>query len=181
MCFVLCIMLLKVFRLVLCWSFPGYLEHFISYIPMALLITSHYDIIMRLWLDTWWAVTPVTVQGWGFLSQFPLFRYFPNFPSLSKQTLVIEYHIYIWQMSPQLGCGDSCQIWMWFKESNRYFRMIENLAYGEINERSFSNPHPWSTQADPNCLPQWYCESSGVVVFIHPYDHFPSMWKYCKY
>ena len=26
---------------------------------------------------------------------------------------------------------------MWFKESNGYFCKIENLAYGEINERSF--------------------------------------------
>ena len=26
-----------------------------------------------------------------------------------------------------------------------YFREIENFAYGEINERSFSNPHPWCT------------------------------------
>ena len=24
-----------------------------------------------------------------------------------------------------------------------YFYMIKNFAYGEINERSFSNPHPW--------------------------------------
>ena len=31
---------------------------------------------------------------------------------------------------------------MWFKQSKRYFRKIENFAYGEINERSFSNPHP---------------------------------------
>ena len=84
------------------------------------------------------------ILGWGLLSQFPPFRYFPNFPSLSKQTLVIEYHVYIWEASPQLGCGDSCQIWMLFKESNRYFRMIENFAYGQINKRSFSNPHPWT-------------------------------------
>ena len=44
-------------------------------------------------------------------------------------------------MSPQLGCGDTCQIWMWFEESNRYFCKIEKFAYGEINERGFSNPH----------------------------------------
>ena len=31
---------------------------------------------------------------------------------------------------------------MWFKEANIYFCKIENFAYGEINERSFSNPHP---------------------------------------
>ena len=24
-----------------------------------------------------------------------------------------------------------------------YFCEIENFAYGEINERSFINPHPW--------------------------------------
>ena len=39
-------------------------------------------------------------------------------------------------------CGDTCQIWMWFRESNKYFCKIENFAYGEISERSFSNPHP---------------------------------------
>ena len=34
--------------------------------------------------------------GMGLLSQFPPFRYFPNFSALSKQTLAFEYHIYIW-------------------------------------------------------------------------------------
>ena len=31
---------------------------------------------------------------------------------------------------------------MWLKESNIHFYKIENFGYGEINERSFSNPHP---------------------------------------
>ena len=83
-----------------------------------------------------------TVQGWGLLMQFSPFRYFANFSALSKQTLAIEYPVYIWQVSPQLSCGDTCRIWTWFDESNMYFRHIENFAYGEINERSFSNPHP---------------------------------------
>ena len=82
------------------------------------------------------------VQGWGLLRQFPPFRYFANFSALSKQTLAIEYPVYIWQVSPQLSCGDTCQIWTWCEESNMYFCHIENFAYGEINERSFSNPHP---------------------------------------
>ena len=30
---------------------------------------------------------------------------------------------------------------MWIKEFNSYFCKIENLAYGETNEQSFSNPH----------------------------------------
>ena len=57
--------------------------------------------------------------------------------------LAIEYHVHIWQVSLQLSCGDTCQIWMTFKEYNRYFCQIENFAYGEIDERNFSNPHPW--------------------------------------
>ena len=83
-------------------------------------------------------------QGWGLLSQFSPFRYFPHFPLLSKQTFAIEYRVYISQVSPQLSCGDTCLIWMWFRESNRYFCKMENFAYGEISERSFSNPHPWT-------------------------------------
>ena len=74
------------------------------------------------------------VQGWGLLSQLSPFRYLPHFPLLSKQTLAIEHHVYIWQVSPQLSCGDTCQIWMWFRESNRYFCKIKNFAYGEISE-----------------------------------------------
>ena len=87
----------------------------------------------------------IKALGWGLLSEFSPFRYFPHFPLLSKQTLAIEYHVYIWQVSPQLSCGDTCQIWMWFRESSRCFCKIENFAYGEISERSFSNPHPCIT------------------------------------
>ena len=74
------------------------------------------------------------------ISSVPLFSDFFSIPS--NHTLAIEYHVYIWQMSPQLICGDTCQIWMWFIESNMYFCHVEKFAYGKINERSFSNPHP---------------------------------------
>ena len=60
--------------------------------------------------------------------------------------LAIEYHVNIWQVLLQLSCSDTCQIWMWFKESNRYYGMIENFPYGVINEQSFSNPHLWKTE-----------------------------------
>ena len=73
-------------------------------------------------------------------SQFSPFHLFPEFSALSKHTLDIAYHICIWQVSPQLSCGDTYQIWMGFKEFNRYFWKIESFSYGEINERSFSNP-----------------------------------------
>ena len=57
----------------------------------------------------------------GLLSQFPPFRYFPKFSAFSKHMLAIEHHAYIWQVSPQFSCGDTCHTLMWFKEFNRYF------------------------------------------------------------
>ena len=50
-------------------------------------------------------------QGWGLLNQFSPFRYFPIFLGLPKHTLAVEYHVHTWQVSPQLSCGDICQIW----------------------------------------------------------------------
>ena len=94
------------------------------------------------------SMTSWRCQGWGLLSRFPPFRYFPKFSTSPKYILAIEHYIHIWQVLPQLSCSDTCQIWMRFKESNMYFCDIENFAYGEINERGFSNPHP-STAATP--------------------------------
>ena len=73
------------------------------------------------------------------ISPVPLFS---QIFCIIKNMLTVKYRVSIWQVSPQLSCGDTCQIWMWFQESNMYFCEIENFAYGEINERSFSNPHP---------------------------------------
>ena len=39
-------------------------------------------------------------------------------------------------MSLQLICGDICQIWMWFKEYDRYSCKIEKFVRKEINERN---------------------------------------------
>ena len=96
--------------------------------------------------------------GWGLLSQFPPFRYFPIFSALSNHTSAIEYHVYIWQVAAQLSCGDTCQIWMWFEESNMYFWQVENFAYGEINERSFS----WRTVSGVRKMASnWLCISGN--------------------
>ena len=53
--------------------------------------------------------------GWGLLNTYPLFRYFLNFSPSSKCWLPVEYHVHIWQVSPQLSCSDTHQIWKWFK------------------------------------------------------------------
>ena len=71
-------------------------------------------------------------------------------PLFSTFSVIVKTNVSYWisrlylaEVSPQLSCGDTCRIWMWFRESNRNFCKIENFAYGEISERSFSNPHPW--------------------------------------
>ena len=103
-----------------------------------------------LWAEIY--IHPSPGHGWfpsqrakgGITKSIPPFRYFPHFSTSPRHTLAIGYRVYIWLVSSQLSCDDSCQIWTWFKESNRYFRKIENFTLGEINERSFSHPHPRS-------------------------------------
>ena len=99
------------------------------------------DVIQTIMMSSWHG-NAFRITGVGVTKPIFSVPLFSTFPLLSKQTLAIEYHVYIWQVSPQLSCGDTCQIWMWFRESNRYFCKIENFAYGEISERSFSNPYP---------------------------------------
>ena len=49
---------------------------------------------------------------------------------------------------------------MWFREYKKYFCKIENLAYGENSERSFSNPHP--------CLIKWKCAFVSQLTELRP-------------
>ena len=102
--------------------------------------------------------------------------------------LAIEYYVHIWQVLPQLSCGGTCHIWMWFKECNWYFCEIENFAYGEIDERSFSNPHPSSVNSQAGSVQKpmyppmnrpfmlWF----GFPIFKvgRPYEE-PTWWLTC--
>ena len=98
-------------------------------------------------------VAPILDLGRGLLSPFPPFRYSLNISALSKHTLVIECHVYIWQMLSQLSCSVTCQIWKWFRQWSWYFCEIAIFANGEINEWSISDPHhdlqysPWNTNS----------------------------------
>ena len=58
------------------------------------------------------------------------------------------------------------QIWMWFKESNKYYSKIENF------ERSFSNPYLWADL----CI--WECHSAHryrcLSVYLVMYSALPT-------
>ena len=45
-------------------------------------------------------------------------------------------------MSPQLSCGDTCQIWMRFKECKRYFCDISILLTEKLTNRDLVSPTP---------------------------------------
>ena len=80
--------------------------------------------------------------------------------------LASEYHMHIWlqwHLSNKCEC-DAKNLTERLKESNRYYGRIENFAYREINEPSFSNPYIWggvlflswcnSSQIKPNLMPE---------------------------
>ena len=74
-----------------------------------------------------------TGHGWGVLKLFSLIS------PLSRLTkfYVCSNHIYIWQVTPQLRCGNTCQIWMWYSAGKQCFEKISNA------ENWLSNPpHP---------------------------------------
>ena len=70
----------------------------------------------------------LTQQGWGLLSQFPPFRYFPNFLALPKYVLTIKYHIYIWQVAPVKYKCDSSSLRGTFTRSKML--LTEKLTNG---------------------------------------------------
>ena len=45
-----------------------------------------------------------------------------------------------------VATADTCQIWMWVKESNRYLHNIKNVLKNKTNKQSSSKPHPWTPE-----------------------------------
>ena len=91
---------------------------------------------------------------WGLLSQFPPFCYFPNVFSITN------VHVSYW-MSHFHFTGIAAAQLQWHLS---LFVVNENLAYGEINERSFNNtPTPkccrtCNTSNIPMGLPFYFSE-----------------------
>ena len=59
-----------------------------------------------------------------------------------KHTVAIEFHVDICLVSPQFSCSNSCQIWLWFKESNIYFRKIKFLLTEKWTNGDLVTPTP---------------------------------------
>ena len=83
-----------------------------------------------------------THLGWGLLKLCSLISLLGLFLNSKTCLLYPVNHIHIWQVSPQLSCGSTCQTWMWFQIGNQCFRVIEKLINYWKGENWFSNPHP---------------------------------------
>ena len=79
-------------------------------------------------------------------SYLAIFFHFPSFSESSQHLLPVKYHIHVWQMLPQISCGDTCQIWMWFKEPITYTFTRLKISHTEkltIFQRTFLNAFSW--------------------------------------
>ena len=88
-----------------------------------------------------------------------------------KHTQAIEYQVYIWQVSLQLCCGDTCQMLTWFADSDMYSCYVSIFAYWEINERGFSNHHSWIGSIRRGCH---YVTTSDIEQHRPPWR--PVLW-----
>ena len=111
-----------------------------NYIPHIILGCNHLSMSYMSSRVTW--LLRLMTRAGGYSANF--LHSFPHFSVLPKHFSYWISHLYLMGDPQHLSCGDTCQIWMWFKESNRYFCQIWNFAYGESNEQSFSNPTPES-------------------------------------
>ena len=95
------------------WYFVSYIRGLMVFAILYPLRPCYWKWVLHVSISVGFAV-----QGWGLLSKFSMFRYFPNFSVCSKRWLTVWYHTHIWQVSPQLSCRDTWQIWTWLEVSN---------------------------------------------------------------
>ena len=73
-----------------------------------------------------------------------------TFMILQKYMLYFLNHIYIWQVSPELSCGNTCQILMWYSTANICCDNAENnrtednwLSFLYITTSPYASPTLW--------------------------------------
>ena len=91
-------------------------------------------------------------------------RYFLNFQRC--QTYVSYWISHICQVSPQLSCSDTSQMWMWSKKINKYLPKIRYYPNEEIDKRNFSKHLPMSKSL---LLVQLTSRALYVYIYIYIY------------
>ena len=102
----------------------------------------------------------------GLLNQFPIFRYFSNVSPLLKHWLPIAYHFHIWQVSPQLSCGDTSQICKWFQESNGYFAKSKTSLAEKATNGALVTPTPGVKESEASGFHNWQLVASVTLTYM---------------
>ena len=75
-----------------------------------------------------WSVSRLAVvQGWGLLKLRSFISPLREILILQKYRLDTFNHVHICQVSPQLSCSDTCQIWTSYHSGNHCFHHSEKL------------------------------------------------------
>ena len=113
-----------------------------------------------------WHWSHPAIKGWGFSKPISSVLLFCEFLALSKHTLAVEYNIHIWQVLPQLGWSNTCQIYMWFKESYRYFCRIKNLLTEKLTTGGLVTP-PQYNSIDCIWIKYWFTKFTRWGPYMH--------------
>ena len=70
----------------------------------------------------------VRVMAWGLLNLRSLISPWAKFSIPPKYLLDSLHRIHIRQVSPQLSCGDTCQIWMWYSIANLFLGDADKIG-----------------------------------------------------
>ena len=68
----------------------------------------------------------------GHLTGFFLSLVYLLFFRIIKALFTCVYHLHIWQVSLQLSCSDTCQIWLWFNRSIKYYDKSQFLKWRKL-------------------------------------------------
>ena len=72
------------------------------------------------------------------VQNFKMIKWLSNFSTSLDYTLAIEYDVYIWQVSPRVSCGDTCQIWLCFKDQKATFARSNTLLTEKLKSEALT-------------------------------------------
>ena len=72
------------------------------------------------------------------VQNFKMIKWLSNFSTSLDYTLAIEYDVYIWHVSPRVSCGDSCQIWLCFKDQKATFARSNTLLTEKLKSEALT-------------------------------------------
>ena len=75
------------------------------------------------------------------VQNFKMIKWLSNFSTSLEYTLAIEYDVYIWQVSPRVSCGDTCQIWLCFKDQKATFARSNTLLTEKLKSEALTQYH----------------------------------------